>query len=128
MSYRTAIVSVLHGTFNSRAGYRSTCIKNSPEFSPLHSLESTIYRFEVIDSSVYGRLPNLYLHSKTGNVYQIVGQSLDSEGSNDGYVQYSRFTTDSTIWTRRASSFFGLVTDPEGKEVPRFKRIYEDRE
>lgn len=63
-----------------------------------------------------------YKHSKSGKLYEFLGESKSSENPDEEFVIYRALYGEGTIWTRPKSMFFEDVEINE-EIVPRFRRM-----
>ncbi len=79
-----------------------------------------------IEEKIHAIVPGLYKHSKSGNLYKVIGVSKHSETLEDLVVYESQYDNPvSKIWVRPAKMFSDLVL-VEGSYVPRFVFVSKD--
>ncbi len=79
-----------------------------------------------IEEKVHAIVPGLYKHSKSGNLYKVIGVSKHSETLEDLVVYESEYDNPvSKIWVRPAKMFSDLVL-VDGSYVPRFVFVSKD--
>ncbi len=70
--------------------------------------------------------PGIYLHSKSGKKYDVLGVARHSETLGEFVVYRALYTSKefgkNALWIRPKNNFFETVLI-DGKKVPRFKRI-----
>lgn len=64
----------------------------------------------------------IYRHNKTGNLYQVLGEALQTENSEILVVYKPLKKADYELFVRPVAMFSGLV-EIDGKTVPRFEKI-----
>jgi hypothetical protein len=76
--------------------------------------------FEVLDEKLK---IGIYKHSKTGNLYKVIGVAKHSETHEDFVIYEALYDNEvSKLWVRPLSMFTETV-ELNGKKVPRFKYL-----
>lgn len=64
----------------------------------------------------------LYHHSKTGNIYEVLGVALHSETSEFLVVYRAKYASNYELFVRPYDMFVELV-EVDGETVPRFRKV-----
>jgi len=65
-----------------------------------------------------------YVHTKTGNIYEVLSKEAKHTETLEELVVY-RSLKDGRVWVRPHAMFFGSVKI-NGEEVPRFQPMFEE--
>ena len=65
-----------------------------------------------------------YVHTKTGNIYEVLSKEAKHTETLEELVVY-RSLKDGRVWVRPHMMFFGSVKI-NGEEVPRFQPMFEE--
>lgn len=93
------------------------------DYKPMYKCE-----FEDETSAILWMIKNyvhrgiFYRHSKSGNLYEYLGETSNSENPDEILVTYKALYGDGRIWTRPKSMFFEDV-EIDGVTVPRFIKL-----
>lgn len=93
------------------------------EYKPMYKCE-----FPDAESAMLWMIKNyvhrgrFYKHSKSGKLYEYLGESTNSENPEETLVIYKALYGEGMVWSRPKSMFFEEV-EIDGKLVPRFVKI-----
>jgi hypothetical protein len=116
----TSQVEKLHVCKVCYQGMRSMFMK-SPKGDETEDIQKKEY-----EEKVRAIIPGMYKHSKSGNMYRVIGVAKHSETLEDLVVYESQYeNTISKVWVRPAKMFTDLVL-VDGAYVPRFVFVSKD--
>lgn len=69
--------------------------------------------------------PGIYLHSKSGNEYLLIGETRHSETLEEMVLYYPQYGEEAELWVRPKSMWNELV-EIDGEMVPRFVKVEND--